>query len=953
MKRIFQLLLTGIPALLLNIADAAVPGNVQYVFPGDRATLVSRNTNIIIRPGFELNNALQTGDVTVTGSKSGAHTGRIVLARDRKNLIFYPDKAFDAGEQVTVRVLSDMAGPAGERVDPFQFGFRTTPLERPVNAREFPSFFGDLPGADRAAAMKTDELPSFTVTVTGETAPGNLFLAPTQFFTADGFLLMTNDQGDVLYQERVDDKVPFDFKLQPNGLLSYGLLYEYFAFTGGGYTDFYVMDTTFSVIDEFQMGNGYIADFHDFRYLPNGHAILFGYDFQPYDMSEVVEDGRPDAMVAGSIIQELDADKNVVFQWRSWDYFDLADSYNDLTLKNFDAIHINAVDISSDGNLVVSVLALGEVTKINRQTGEIMWRLGGKNNEFTFVGESETYAPLYFMFQHDVRCLDNGHITMFDNGATQFNRTYSRVVEYALDEEAKTATKVWEYRHDPDIFVPTMGNAQRLPNGNTLVCWGFASLADGLAATEVDADGNVVMEIHFEVPEGEAGFGSYRAFRFPYNYGRPVADVIVYEVQEGNTYEYETAGGDTMLTITFLEKPEFGYNETWAIQYDYGPFEPKFPELAPLVLPMRYVLDRFAINVVYMELVFDVDYLGIDNPEDIVIYHREYEGRNMFFPLPTTYNPVTRELKTRSRKFGEYIFTIPAEPADMQPPIISGPEQGEDVNENLEQELAWSARGYANYYDVQVATDSLFSDIVLQESDLMECRLTLTALDPGTRYYWRVRASTDLDTSGWTGSWFETVPPFVRITEPGTGDGWMAGIKHFIEWEDNIGEDVVLTLFRDGQALSLIDTVKSIGAYYWEVPYDLELGTGYQIAIQSVSDAQVSDLGDLFEITDSEEQPEPEVTAYKLYQNRPNPVSASTTIPYDLPAESHVRFELVNVIGQRVAVLMDAWIGKGQKSLDWRVGSCASGVYFIKMTARPLDGSGKTYKGIKKMVVIK
>lgn len=946
--------------LLTWTAYAEVPRHVQYIFPKDGAVFIARSTNIIIRPGAAVDPAALHHEafISVQGSKSGTHQGRLVLAGDQRSILFYPETPFESDEAVSVQVRQPLKSAKGDLIQPFSFRFRTTPLDRPVNPYDhLTSLTPQLPRG--GGLKKADAMPDFDVTVTGETAPGQLFLAPTQFFSADGYLLMTNDNGDVLYEQEIDGKVPFDFKLQPNGQMSYGLLYEYFAFSGGGYTDFYTMDSTFSVTDEFQMGNGYIADFHDFQYLPNGHCLLFAYDFQPVDMSEIVEGGRPDALVAGSIIQELDLQKNVVFQWRSWDYFDLTDSYNDLMLKNFDAIHINSLDVANDGNLIVSVLALGEVTKINRQTGEIMWRLGGKNNQFTFIGESEEFAPLYFMFQHDVRCLPGGHITMFDNGAAQFGREYSRVVEYALDETAMTATKVWEYRHDPDIFVPTMGNAQRLPNGNTLIGWGFASLRENVPlATEVDAEGNVVMEMTCE-----DGFGSYRVFRYPYDGGKPSAEVTLFEVQEGNTYEFENGDVNLGLTIEILQKPGFGYNEILGYRFDYGPEGPDFPGQAPHVVPMHFVLYQYAIDQISFDLIFDTEFLELENPENLTIYWRQFDrSGGMFFGRPTTYNPVTGELKATVSRYGignddpigEFILVYTQEAADMLPPVLSYPRDNSSVNQLLPVQFAWSAQGYANYFDFQLSEDSLFASLIVDEFDLMESTYSLETLDPETRYYWRVRASTDLDTSDWSAASFNSVVPFIDVTSPAEGDMWNVGLKYFIEWEDNLDEDVILQLFNNNQLQMVIDTVQSIGAFRWETPFNVPLGDQYQIRVQSAADASLFGMSSSFAI-DTSGTSQTVVTEYHLYQNAPNPVLNNTVIQYDLPVECRVTLEVYNLLGQRVAVLLDdAWIGQGQQQFSWQPGARGSGLYFYRMHAKPLEAGSEypEYRAMRKMTLL-
>ena len=947
MKKIHAgcLIVTLLSAAFLS---AGIPENMQYVFPGDGSEYVALNSNIIIRPGDRLDETvIQEDMLAVSGEKSGPVSVRPVLSSDGHTLVIYPDRPFEIHEKITVRVLRAMRDAQGKAIGPFEFSFETTSLPEPLNPYETIESLRSLRPSAPGPAEKTD-LPGIEVTLYGETAPGDLFIAPTKFTTYDGYLLSLDNSGQVLYQKNYTSGVPLDFTVQPNGLLSYGLMYEYFNFAGGGYTNFYTLDTTYSVTDTYQMKNGYIADFHDFQLLPNGHALLFGYDLQPVDMSKLVEGGRPDALVAGSIIQELDVNQNVVFQWRSWDYYNILDTYNDIDQRQFDAIHINSVDVGPDGNLVVSALALGEITKINRLTGEIIWRLGGKNNQFTFINESEQYAPLYFMFQHDVRVLDNGHLTIFDNGSSRFGRTYSRAVEYELDETQKTATRVWEYRHDPDIFVPTMGNVQRLPNGNSLICWGFASMNGGLAATEVNPAGDKVMDLSFT----EDGWTTYRAFRFPYDGGKPAVKVVIYEVQEGNDYEFVQGDQSIGVSMTITYKPGSGYNEVHGYYYHTAPYKPSFPELAPEVLPRRFVMDRFAIDQMQADLDFDVEYFNLENPESITVYHREFEGRGMFFPLNTSYNPVTGKLRASMRKFGEFIFVREVSQPEMQPPILASPENGSKVNQTLPLELTWSARGYANYYDLQVAEDSLFTGLVLDEPDLMEQSYTLESLDEAV-YYWRVRASTDLDTSAWAMARFDAVAPFLRVTSPEAGDEITVGLKHFIEWEDNLDEDILVQLYQGDTPVAVLDTVETVSAYYWEVPFQIELNDDYRIRVSSVSSPSIFDFSGYFTLTDNAEPPPPEVKAYYLYHCRPNPVLTETEVRYDLPVESRVKLEVFDVLGRRVEVLIDGWIGKGPRTFRWKP-QIGQGIYYIRMKARPLDSEEyASFEKVRKVVVLK
>ncbi len=86
----------------------------------------------------------------------------------------------------------------------------------------------------------------------------------------------------------------------------------------------------------------------------------------------------------------------------------------------------------------------------------IIWRMGGKNNEFTFINDPKTFSG-----QHTVKKQANGNITLLDNGFNS-DALYSRGIEYEVDERLKTVSLVKEYLHDPMVYGYEMGNFQRL-----------------------------------------------------------------------------------------------------------------------------------------------------------------------------------------------------------------------------------------------------------------------------------------------------------------------------------------------------------------------------------------------------------------------------------------------------------------------------------------------------------
>jgi hypothetical protein len=268
------------------------------------------------------------------------------------------------------------------------------------------------------------------------------------------------------------------------------------------------LDTGYNVVDSFTCANGYITDFHECILEPDNSAWLMSYDPQIVDMSLIYPNGKTNATVTGLIIQKIDANKDLVFQWRSWDHMNILDAtHENFAAYDIDYVHGNSIEVDKDGNIIISSRHLDEITKINSETGEFMWRLGGKNNEFDFVNDTARFSH-----QHSARRLANDHLMLFDNGNFH-TPSYSRAVEYTVSEETKKVNLVWEYRNTPEIYAFAMGNIQRLPNGNTLIGWG----ASTTTLTEVGADKSVKYTL--ALPNGQ---WSYRAFR--YN----TADVITH-----------------------------------------------------------------------------------------------------------------------------------------------------------------------------------------------------------------------------------------------------------------------------------------------------------------------------------------------------------------------------------------------------------------------------------------
>jgi len=486
----------------------------QYISPLPGSTMNLPETSIIIREGNKIKESSIYGEnrIDVTGSKSGKHRGELKLSSDLRTLIFIPVNKFELGEEISVSFEGKILNENGKELLPIDFNFSiSNQLLNKVIIKSFKSDL-DLNNFKTEGESYTDyndiftqtdtlpaDFPNVTVSISNDPAPGYIFLAPYNYpFYYNSYLLIIDNNGTpIFYQKSSSWKT--DFTLQTKGYLSY---WDQQA------DKFLVMDSAYYLIDGFSCGNGYSTDFHEFLLLENDHSILMSYDFQTVRMDTIVQGGDSSAVVIGLVIQELDSEKNVIFQWRSWDHIEITDATEDidLTAHTIDYIHGNAIDIDWDGNLLLSSRHLDEITKINRQTGEIIWRWGGiksRKNEFVFIND-----PITFSHQHDIRYTNNGTYSIYDNGNLH-SPNFSRSLEYELDEVAKTATLIWKFNNEPKTYARAMGSSEKIANNNMLIGWGLHY--NERSVSEIKEDGTVALELL--LPDT---IYNYRAFKFPW-----------------------------------------------------------------------------------------------------------------------------------------------------------------------------------------------------------------------------------------------------------------------------------------------------------------------------------------------------------------------------------------------------------------------------------------------------
>jgi hypothetical protein len=329
-----------------------------------------------------------------------------------------------------------------------------------------------------------------------------------------------------------------DFKPQKNGSITW--------------TAFTAVDNNFNYLRSYGTANGYGTDDHELVVMPDGSYFLIGDTSEAVDMSRYVAGGNPNASVLDNVVQLFTANDELIFQWRAWDYMNILgqQQFIDLTAASLDFPHMNSVDVDDDGNILLSSRSTSECTKINKDTGDVIWRLGGTDSTLTFVNDPLN-GPRN---QHGFRSLGNGHYILFDDGNLHAP-SVSRAVEYVVDPVAKTATLVWQFRDTPDKYAYYMGNVQRLTNGNTHINWVLAAYPK---AVEVDTNG--VKQLEMGLTPGQ---DLYRSWRAPWNGVVPVPYLIAESYPDNitlifnkfgdtNVSYYRIYGGTTPHPTTLL-----------------------------------------------------------------------------------------------------------------------------------------------------------------------------------------------------------------------------------------------------------------------------------------------------------------------------------------------------------------------------------------------------------------
>jgi Arylsulfotransferase (ASST) len=493
----------------LNNSALLAGGVAVSPLPGSRDASPRTQISFLGAPAGELS------AVSVVGSRTGAHAGRLLAYSQGDGASFLPSRPFAEGERVTVRARLRTGSSVRALLDRFAVA-----LQDPISSTPETVYAGSSAEVQSFRSRPDLHPPVVTVTVQSPAvASGDEFVAPYSGPGQAGPMILDQGGGLVWFKPLPRYTSAANFTVQEyQGKPVLTWWQGDISIHGFGLGEDVIADDTYTDIAHVKAGNGLQADLHDFQLTPQGTALITAYDPIRCDLSSV--GGSPEGAVTDATFQEIDVKTGLVmFQWSSLDHVGLNESYerasDSSTSSPFDFFHLNSIDIAPDGSLLISARNTWAVYDIDSQNGQILWRLGGRRSSFALGPGTGT------AWQHDARALPNGSISIFDNGASPAVHHQSRGIVVSVDPQHGTATLLSQFTHPPPLLAESQGSMQALPNGDWFIGWGQAP-----DFSEFSSTGQLLFDAHFPAHDQ-----SYRSFRLPWT-GTP-AHPPAFAIQPG------------------------------------------------------------------------------------------------------------------------------------------------------------------------------------------------------------------------------------------------------------------------------------------------------------------------------------------------------------------------------------------------------------------------------------
>jgi hypothetical protein len=487
-------------------------GGTVSVFPAPGTLAASPDSEISIRGVARA----EVGAVTVVGSRSGRHSGRLVAHRDGAGASFVPATPFAAGETVRVTTHLHVRGVAGGtytftvlRPGPDVPRKTAAPQPKPVGK---PKTFVSRPDIAISRVRIDKGAPA--------TPGGLVFVAPRRGNGMDGLELLDADAELVWFRPLAKGVSATDFRRQTYGGRPVLTWWEGKSSGGHGYGVGRILDTSYRPVAAVHAGNGYEADLHELELTSANTAFVTIYRVVHADLRSV--GGPADGLVLDGVAQEVEVGTGrVLFEWHSLGNVPLTDSYQRVSEgkgEAYDFFHINSIGSDAQGDVLVSSRGTHTLYSIDPRTGAVQWRMGGKRSSFA-LGENVSFHS-----QHDAKWIGPTTISLFDNGAGVGGNEHgeSRAIVLTVDRSTRKVALRKAFVEPRNRLFASQGSVEQLPNGDWFVGWG-----EGSYATQFTDAGRVRLDLAY------ASGSSYRAYRAPWA-GRPV-DVPAVAVTRGGS----------------------------------------------------------------------------------------------------------------------------------------------------------------------------------------------------------------------------------------------------------------------------------------------------------------------------------------------------------------------------------------------------------------------------------
>jgi len=354
--------------------------------------------------------------------------------------------------------------------------------------------------------------------VKGAAFEGYTLFAPTVKCTSTYLIDM---EGDVVHEWKSAYPPGLYAVILPNGnLLRSNAPKEQPVKIGGAGGILQELDWNGKVVWEYKMLSDNEIQHHAFDRMPNGNTLILGWERKTKEEAlkkgrtpgtfpdEVTIKGQPVRDFWVDFVREVDKKGKTVWEWHAWDHIGAGPDQLDINFRlpshvgvgydSFDWSHFNTVEyLPATNQVLLNSRNLSEVYIVDKKSGKIVQRWGnptaygqGKKPGWYDSGDQQIFGS------HHAHMIENGHVTVFDNGSERPEGSRSRVIEVDL----KTGKIVWEYAANGrnSFFSYRQGAAQRLPNGNTLV----TSTQQG-HLFEVTPEGKVVWEFVNPIMSGQ------------------------------------------------------------------------------------------------------------------------------------------------------------------------------------------------------------------------------------------------------------------------------------------------------------------------------------------------------------------------------------------------------------------------------------------------------------------